>query len=437
MAVELWEPPFEVDEKHCNAFDEVDPYNPQNRVRGFINKRQGFHYGTLWITHVNDEAVYQVIPSAPKQHYPFDNKGVWKFPEHDHVEVYEKMDGTCIIGYTYLDADDNLFTTFKTRLRPFVGEGKFGNFKLLWDEMLVKYPIITKIIGEEAYQIFVFELYGKRNHHLIRYNTPLDAAFLFNRDAFGDYSVLPPETRHYNMEGFPHGPEMMGIVHGATQEEYIEWQEKINSEIVPIEMPGVTDGEEQATVIGALNGIEGQVWYFMDDGIAVQIKCKPEQVLDFHWNRNAMKCLVCNETFIDASGMGISIAEHCETCSNTVDSDQWEKATVARIPITSIYTTIVNAFENEDDPSHRFISDLLLEEYPEEMVHRARHVIGRTLGEVIFDKKLRYEVLDEYKRLGVNMEEDKGAVMRHMAAAFGKDVCGKIYRFLDDYVEEE
>jgi hypothetical protein len=243
--------------------------------------------------------------------------------------------------------------------------------------------------------VFAFELYGKRNHHLIRYDVDLDACFTFFRHAFEDYAVCPPNAE-YAEEGFPAQPrEWPPLEGGVTQEQYLEHQESMNETIVQIEMPGVTDGEEAATAIGSLNGIEGQVWYFLDEhGYAVQIKCKPEMVLDYHWDK--------------------------------------ERNKAPRIPITSIYTTIVNAFENEDEPSFHFICELLQEEYPEEMVHRARNVIGRTLGEVLFDKKLRYEVLEEYARLGVSIHEDKGAVMRHMAAAFGKENAGRIYRMLSE-----
>jgi hypothetical protein len=393
--------PFAVDEKHCNQFDEVDPYNPQNTVRGWINRRQGSHYGTLWITHVNDKPCPQVIPSAPKQRYPFDNKGRWEFPDCEGVEIYEKLDGTCIIGYNYY-TKEGIFTTFKTRLRPFLGEGKYGNFKLLWDEMLERYMILDAMMADTD-SVFVFELYGKRNHHLIRYDTPLDTQLLFLREVAEPYVVIPPEwvwvKDLYDQDHFPSLKAMQKLkADEVSEERYITIQEEMNERVVQIEMRG-SEVEGAPTAVGILNGIEGQVWYFVDkDGAAVQIKCKPERVLDYHWDPE----------------------RHKQT----------------RIPIHSIYVTIINAFENVDEPDFEFIKGLLMEEYEEEMIHRSRPAIERTLDNVMFERKLQAEVLVEYKDLGVDINADKGAVMRHMATKFEKRVCGKIFRFLNDYTEE-
>ena len=97
-------PPFDLkNPKAVITFDEVDPYNPQNRLEGFVNRRQGRLYGALWITKVNGKICKQLIYSAPKQHYPFDKDNVWTFPDYSYIELYEKLDGTCIISYQYKD----------------------------------------------------------------------------------------------------------------------------------------------------------------------------------------------------------------------------------------------------------------------------------------------------------------------------------------------
>ena len=70
------------------------------------------------------------------------------------------------------------YLTYKTRLRPFLGEGKYGNFFQLWNEMRDKYPKIDDLCWSIGWN-FVFELYGKRNKILIDYDIPLDTRLLF------------------------------------------------------------------------------------------------------------------------------------------------------------------------------------------------------------------------------------------------------------------
>jgi len=91
--------PFDIENKKMVIpFEEIDPYNSQNILKGYVNRRQGHLYGALWITHVNGKLCRQFIYSAPKQHYPFDkDKQEWIFPEYDTIELYEKLDGC--LGY--------------------------------------------------------------------------------------------------------------------------------------------------------------------------------------------------------------------------------------------------------------------------------------------------------------------------------------------------
>ena len=155
--------PFDITNKNqIIKFEEIDPYNKLNIIKGYVNRRQSKTYGSLYITHVNDKPVEQIIFSSPKMHYPFDKNGKWEFPESNTVELYEKIDGTNVVSFVYKDAQGNQYLSFKTRLRPFLGEGKFGNFKALWDEMLDMYPEILNQCFDQS-RNYSFELYGKRN----------------------------------------------------------------------------------------------------------------------------------------------------------------------------------------------------------------------------------------------------------------------------------
>ena len=403
--------PFKCDEKHTNLFEETDPYNKQNLVRGYINRRQGTHYGSLYITHVNERICTQVIPSAPKQHYPFDRDGNWEWPDYHHVEAYEKLDGTCIIAYTYQDADGNTFQSYKTRLRPFLGEGTYGNFKSLWDEMLEKYPKMAGLHSDFSEMVFVYELYGKRNHHLIVYDESLDTRLLFVRLADNPYQLesLYSWCEIAKAYGVPSVEQMMYIDEQVDNldEVYLEQQQIMTERFKTVDIP-VDDEEEMPTSIGTLDGIEGQVWYFSgEDGFAHQVKNKPPEVLNYHWK--------------------------------AVGRDGKPK-----IPFVSIYTTVVNSLENTDEPTYEFIKQLLLEEFPEDMVERARNKVEKTIKQVLFDKKITKQILDEYERVrtdAFNLNTARGAVMQKFAADFcdtdgdRKKLGSKIYNTLLAYEE--
>lgn len=379
--------PFDItNTKQVIAFDEIDPYNPKNRLEGFINRRQGYLYGALWIIKVNGKKCPQLIYSAPKQHYPFDKNNVWEFPDCDFVELYEKLDGTCIISYVYKDSEENVFLTYKTRLRPFLGSGKFGNFLELWNEMLEKYPNIINYVFDE-YHNCIFELYGKRNKILISYEIPLDTKLIFTINASNGQIYPPTESAEHDIDSIPvlENKGMLTDWHDYT----LEGQEDLYNKIKD-DLEAELDVDEESKI---LKGKEGYVMYFMKDGYAVQIKNKPPSVLKYHWTGNA-------------------------------------------IAYESLFTTCINAFENFDDPQYADIVQLLNEEYELDFIEKSRTRISKVLDKVRFDKKLQYEVVEIYNKLAIDINEDKRTVMRHFAKLYPKSQAQRIFTLLNLYVNE-
>lgn len=372
--------PFDLKNKRqIIEFNEIDPFNPKNTVKGFINRRQGHLYGSLWITHVNGKKCKQLIYSAPKQGYPFNKqKKEWIFPNYDEVELYEKLDGTCIISYTYFNADGKMFLTYKTRLRPFLGTGKYGNFYSLWNEMRDKYPDIDKLCLDE-YHNYVFELYGKRNKILIDYDTPLDTKLIFIINSFnGD--IYPP-----NQFGFDENvPKNIGWKENITNdiEDYLKWQERLENSL---------DIDEENQI---MKGKEGLVIYYLKDGHAVQMKCKPPSVLKYHWAGDA-------------------------------------------IPYESIYTTVINVFENFDEPSYDDVVELLREEFDEDKIDKSKIRIKKILDRVLFDRKFAARLHEDYMKIGANINEDKTTVMRWFGKNYPKSEAKRIYRLLKQYEENK
>jgi len=372
--------PFDLkNKKQVIRFEEIDPYNPQNTVKGYVNRRQGNMYGDLYITHVNGKKCYQHIYSAPKQHYPFDKDNNWKFPEYDCIELYEKLDGTCIIHYNYHNGKE-WFTTFKTRLRPFLGKSKFGNFFELWNEMLVKYPNIKKLCEESIDYSYIFELYGKRNKILIEYDVPLDTKCIFVRNqSNGD--IMSPNSLSFFLECKPPILYTNNIIDMVNDKMYTEIQNQLEVEL---------DIDEENKI---LRGKEGYVMYFIKDDCTVQIKNKPPSVLKYHWSGDA-------------------------------------------VAYESIYTTVINAFENFDEPTYDDVVSLLIEEFDLSKIEKSRVRIEKVLGKVLFDKKYQYKLAKDYKKHNFDINKDKVTCMRWFGKNYPKSEAKRIFNLLKQYEEK-
>ncbi|RLF60619.1 MAG: hypothetical protein DRN25_02220 [Thermoplasmata archaeon] len=363
---------FQIDEKHTIKFKLNDIFN-NNTIEGYINRRPGTLYGSMIIEKVNGKDTYQFIYATPKMSYPFDRKGEWNIPDYDKIEVYEKLDGTNILGYVYRDAEGNKFVTYKTRLRPILGESKFGNFYLLWKEILERYPEIPKEILKSNLN-FSFELYGKKNRIFILYKTLLDTRLLFYRERETG-SILSPLSYKTDLPI----PNIISIYNDDIDivNEYNQVKLKLEENLK----------EEE----GCITGMEGSVWYFIKNGSATQIKCKPPKIEDIHMRK-------------------------------------------FRIPYHSIYITIVNSFEDTDSPTLDYIKELLSEEYTEEEIAESESRITKIFKEVIQEKDFQKKILADYESLskeyGWTIENNKNDVMRWFGKKYPKFMAAKIYNFL-------
>jgi hypothetical protein len=267
-------------------------------------------------------------------------------------------------------------------LRPFVGESKFGDFKRLWDEMRIKYRTdeLVRSIGMNL----SFELYGKRNKILLDYNESLEARLLFGIQNGG--KIIPPTEiefpesfdvpKAFLIESFPGGKDF--------EMQYNRVRDGLNKQLIVVKVE--VDGEEK---IESLSGMEGAVIYIVKDG-AIQFKAKPDVVQDIHW----------------AASKGI--------------------------PYHSIYTTIINAYEETDEPTFELIHSLLLEEFDESQIERRRITIYKMMDAIKFEKKLKAELREEYLKNNFNIREDKVSCMRHFGKLYDKRLAGKIFRYLMD-----
>jgi len=366
--------PRELFGKDYDKFREVDPFNPQNEVEGYISRKPNEYYGALIITGVNGKPVpEQLIMSSPKMHYPFgkteDDTRSYSFPPAKSIEIYEKIDGTCVIAYPYTNGP-NTFITYKTRLRPFLSSSRFGDFLGMWREVSPPYLGAIKDLIETRQCNLVFELYGNRNPHLILYKNQLDIALLFGVTGTG--RILSPSDLG-NVSNIPVVTRSMVI-----DKDYVHHYKQIQREL-----------EEKLTEEddGYYSGTEGTVWYLHSpDGKCIQIKNKPETIEAIHF----------------ASGAG-------------------------GISKNSVITTCWNAFENTDTLTAEFLNQLLLEEFTLEDIESNRDLIERCIAFVTGEAEFRERVLSEYRATGKNILLNKQEVMRSLSAKFDKGKMRKVY----------
>jgi len=359
--------------KDYKQFDCEDPFN-DNQVQGYISHRNDDSYGAILIESINFEKCFQLIYCTPKIAYPFDKTGNWHFPKAVKIERYEKIDGTNIFSYCYQDVEGNIFVAHKTRLLPFVRNGKFGAFRDMLEEIWSKNENL-KMLPKKAGCNISFELWGAKNQHLIKYDKPLELSILFTR--FGR-TIFPSSILNISNV---HCAPLLGIIDKDYVWNYQEFQ---------IDMDKNLRSEED----GYYSGREGEVWYLLtEDGDWRLYKCKPETIEAIHWA---------------AGGIGKN----------------------------QIIATCENAFENWDNPTVENIVSLLLEEFSKELITRIYDNIGKYLKEVINKHEFIECVLKDYDALGMNILEDKRSVMRALSEKYKKIEMKKVFSTIWNHIQK-
>jgi hypothetical protein len=357
-----------LEEKYLTPFDTTDPFNGEIRLEGYLSQRPDHRYGALVITRVGEEPAPQLIYATPKLHYPFGKDGRFHFPPIERAMLYEKLDGTNVLAYQYRDARGKEYLTYKLRLSAVLRNSKWGPFLDYWRELMERHPAIPQLVSKNNCHIS-FEMYGARNAHLIQYEVPLEAAVLFGVRPHDAAVVAPFELDLLDVPGaLLHGELTAGADPVARYAEMRAEMEKRNR---PVE-------DER------LSGTEGAIWYVVEPAGRVTLwKCKPESVEQIHWTAGINK-----------------------------------KAVIA---------TCWNCLETNDDLTYAALEPLLLEEYAEDDIRRFRPVIDECIRMVRDENEFKARVKEEYQRLGIAIEQDKGAVMRALSKIFPREQMKKVH----------
>ena len=358
---------FDCDSSNLKEFEREDIFN-NNILNGFICNKNGSCYGSMLLTKVNDEPCNQIVYATPKLQYPFDKNGKFHWPTIDKVEIWEKLDGTNILAYTY-NYNNKEFLSFKTRLGPVVSDHVYGEFYSMWKELLETYSWILKAIQNNPNYNLSFELYGSRNPILIKYDTLLDTRLLFGvHKATGKIAPIS----NLNTSGL--------IKNCFPTKTSINLLEALTDHYNSVRC-------DMSKSNCDLLVQEGVVYYALtSDNKWRMYKCKPEEIEKIHWS---------------ASGV---------------------------IPKNAIKATIVNSFEDRQ-PDLEYILELLREEYDENLIIKSMPRIKKILVEVQKNVKMVKKINEVYKKAlekGLNINGSKGNTMRFLSQFFDKAEMRKV-----------
>lgn len=365
---------FGCTDKFIEPFEVMDVFNHDHILKGYICHKDGQYYGSLVITHINGMQTIDggiVIYGTPKQKYPFDKNGIWCFPPTERITIYDKIDGTNVLGFRYIFRGKE-YVSYKLRLTPIIKNSRFGNFLDMWRKMLEKYPILKLIKDHTSYN-FSFELYGNSNKHLIEYNVLLDTALLFIiNNQTGEVIDLEDLDLPADI------PQVKKEVTITRKTDLVSYYRKLQEE---------KEAKIQKLEDGSLKGSEGSVWYLHTiDGKVIQYKMKPESVEQIHWAKGLDK--------------------------------------------NTILATVINCYENTDVVDFEAVKKLLLEEFSERTIEDSARLIDICIKEI--DKRIKFEeeIMSFYKGHQLDIKEDKVTTMRAFSKEYPKDAMRKIYGIL-------
>lgn len=274
---------FGCPEKQVSKFDKQDPFNKMNHLTGFICRKKGPMQGSMYITHVNGvQGQPQLIFGTPKLEYPYKNPSTRDWIDKPKATAYylaNKWNGMNVLFYKYFDAHGTMFITAKSKGTPFLSDTEVGNFYSMTCEVLgftgrtimnEIHPILMPLF-DERWQSMSFELYGKKEPHLVKYDAEIDLAPLFATDYEGN--IIPDINEHGTL--ISEADDIIQICKDKQDEDFLANEEFRNKHGLPLRY----EYEHFCT--------EGRVLYVLGDNGMVSdrtiYKVKPKDIEEVHW----------------------------------------------------------------------------------------------------------------------------------------------------------
>jgi len=261
--------------KHWQPFDAVSPGGIP--FSGYLCRQESDKLGMLAVTLLDGQERLEFIPAMPKIHYPYiqDREGRLQVSISVPINIVDarftvKLDGTAIIFYPLTDPDGAVLEVIpRTRLLPVLAPSRWGDWHGLLREVLPDRTPVERAVREQ-HVVLAFELWGYRNPHLIRYDTPLaltlHTAIRHRKPA--SYRRLADIAQRYGLDLIPTlevaSPDADGLAAA-----YRRWQAQI---------------EAQNQVAGPDVFVqEGAILMLSTAETASYWKCKPPSIEEIHW----------------------------------------------------------------------------------------------------------------------------------------------------------
>ena len=375
--------------KQWRRFIELDLFNdPVNRVEGYICLRPCDLYGALEITEVNGRPAPQpLIYATPKTSYPFAKTRDWLIGDGSYegeIQAYEKIDGTNIFQYTYLDADGNPFTTFKLRTRF----GLSAHFAGLLEQALVDVPGLRDLVLPPGTGLG-YELYGTKNPMLIRYDADIALRLLYGRQGSEMVALSNSDFFDSVLQGLsvPRAQEQPWNGLENFHQAYQDLQQHYTEGMVEL-AEDFWDGKEGAMLYvpfkGELRGSES--------GFTRLIKLKSLQVQEVHWRSEF-------------------------------------------IPEEEIAATARNMWEVSDEPDLETLRELLSEDWSDTQLDKTADRISKVFYEVVDNRRIQNQIVKAVTDLGITQQDflnDRASVMRQVSPYFAKNDMTKVFKTLQE-----
>jgi hypothetical protein len=374
----------EVSARQWQGFEVVTPGGIP--FSGYVCRQESEKLGMLAITEMAGEPRLEFVYAMPKIHYPYhqDRDGTVRVVVPVAQNVVDarftlKLDGTAIIFYPLTDKDGNVLEVIpRTRLQPVLTPSRWGDWNALLADVLPDRTPVEEAVRAQKVTL-VFELWGYRNPHLVKYDVPLKLTLhtAVRHKKPVSYRRLLDLANRYGLELIPTvetaepNPDGLARAYRRLQAE-MEARNQAAGEDVFL---------EEGTIL-MLSAVDTAVYY----------KCKPPSIEEIHW-----------------------------TADNNVSKENIQQA---------LYKMLENGYDF-DNGSITDVHTMLETDFEPERIEIAAELIERVYQEFVVELQqkawLRQLVIDS----GIDPGET-GTLMRHLSRHYPKNQMSWVYNAVQE-----
>lgn len=370
--------------KYWSAFETVSPGGIS--FAGFLCRQESDKFGLLAVTEQAGAPRLELIYAMPKIDYPYvkQQDGSLRVvidvpPGTVDARFTHKLDGTAIIFYPLTGPDGEILEVVaRTRLQPVLTASRWGDWNALLDAALPDRSGVEAAVRRER-AVLIFELWGNRNAHLIRYDEPLKLTLHTARHLDGRLFPFPRVMalgEKYGLEVVESvavlTPDAAGLVAAYAQvQAEMETRNRAAGEEVFVE--------------------EGVILALSTAQTALYLKCKPPSIEEIHWqaDQHVSKAHIEQALF--------KLAE------NAYDFDNGE--------VGDLYNQLESDFDREELEANADLIERIFHEFSADMRKRA-----------ILRERLRTLIAEE------NLDPtDLPALMRHLSKHYARSEMSWVF----------